>query len=286
MNNTELANLILRAQAVQRDNWLHALHLLKTAEEHYPQNPSLQISLAELYLNRFSYKEALSHYIKALSSDPSNTNLLSAIAACYMATNEYRLALAYYSKIDNPTDDMIYNKALAQAFVGKHSESIESIKQILPRQKNHPFLHFILIEQYFQMHNMEEAVYHLEQAYKNGINHVQLHLLGGIIYVSMGIWLKAYNCFWRCDSTHPISNSDHLNRYAQAATNIGQPKIAIKILTRAIKANPYHAENYANLIQNQLAINDTKAAKETMDEAKKHLQKLDPMLRILQERLK
>jgi len=286
MHNSEISNLLIRIQEMQKSNWLHALHLLMEASDKYPDDPRLQVAQAEVYMLRMQYEKALSCYISALSIDPANQQIITAIAGCYMATGEYRLALAYYQRIPNPTDELVYNIALAQAFLGRHQDSIDSIKQILPRMDRHPFLYFIIVEQFYRLGKLDTAVEYLDIAFAKAGSHTQLYLLAGIIYGQKGTWLKAYHSYRNADMQNRIVNPDHLINYAKAAQRIGLLGKAEETLLRAIHANPYVSEVYAELIKLHLEAGDTEAAHRVMKLARSNVTRMSPVLKLLQERLK
>ncbi len=286
MEKMEINNLLIRVQELQKSNWLHALHLLYEAKERYPEDPRLSIAQAELYLSRMQYEKALSSYISALAIDPGNQQILVAIAGCYMATGEYRLALAYYQRVVNPADELVYNIALAQAFLGKHYDSIESIKRILPRMDRHPFLYFIIVEQLYRLGKLDEAVEYLDLAFSKAGSHTQLYLLAGVIYGQKNNWLKAYHSYKTADLQNMIGNPDHLMQYAKAAQNIGLLDKAKEILMRAIHANPYVSEVYAELIKIHLEAGDTESAQLVLKLAQSKVTRMSPVLKLLQERLR
>lgn len=286
MNSIEIKTLLLRVSELSKSNWIHAMHLISEAAEKHPEVAQFHIRLAELYVSRYQYDKAIGSYIKSLATDPSNPATLSAIGNCYMANSEHRLALAYFKKIPTPSDEIIYNMALAQAFLGRHQESIDSIKTILTRLDQHPFLYFIIVEQYYRLGMLEEAIYYLELAKSKTGSHSQLFLLAGIVYARKGLWLKSYHSFHSADQLTTISNSDHLLSYAHTALRVGMVDRATDILNRSLRLNPYISETYVELVKIYLDRDDVNAARKVMLLAKQAIPKLSPVLRLLQERLR
>ena len=195
MNQTELHNLILRAGTLVKTNWLHAVHILQQAREEHPENLQVLMSLGEIFLERQHFDKALGYFIEALELVPGDSQLLYLIGNCYFATGEYRLAITYSNQVENPSPEVLYNKALGLAFLGSYKESITVIQQILKVLDDNPFIYFLLIEQYLRIQSYDEAYEVITYAEKRFGKHRQLMILSAIVYSKKGIWLKAYHCF-------------------------------------------------------------------------------------------
>jgi len=66
MTDQSLNNLILRAEALMKTNWLHAVQLLEEASQTHPEDPRALISLGEFYMRRQLYPQAISKLQSAL----------------------------------------------------------------------------------------------------------------------------------------------------------------------------------------------------------------------------
>lgn len=285
MNPTELNNLVLRATALLKTNWLHAAHILETAVIDNPDNPVLLQNLGDIYLKRQLYEKALVCYQDALANKPADTYLLFIIGNCYFAMGDYRLANSYFNQIPDPPPEVLYNKALCLSFLGNTQDSIKVILRILNLMSDNPFIYFLLIEQYLRLENYDEALSVINTAELKFGKHIQLLLFSALIHTKKGIWLKAYHAFQQCDKLFPITNSEHLLNYAVAAKKIGMEASAVDILLRAREHDPYISSIHEELIRLQLQTGDWLGAKKSLTIAKKYILRLTPVLKLLQERI-
>jgi len=285
MNLNEINNLIQRASALVKTNWLQAVYILQEALKEEPDNLSLLVNLGDIYLERQLYERALSYYQKAISLLPDNPQLLFLIGTCYFSLGEYRIANSYYNRIPDPPPEILYNIALSYAFLGSYQESIDIIHKILKVMDDNPFIYFLLIEQYVRIQNYDRAYEIILTAENKFGKHRQLLLLSALVYGKKGIWLKSYHCFVEYESLGEITNPDHLMAYANAAVNIGMNDRAIELLQRAQEINPYINAVYEELIRLYLKKNDYKNAKKVLNTAKRYISRFSPVLYLFKERL-
>ena len=269
-----------------KSNWLHAVHILEQAKEEHPENLRILMNLGDIFLEKQLYEKALNYYQQADALHPKDPHLLYLIGNCYFATGDYRIAITYFNQIENPPPEVLYNKALGLAFLGSYKESITVILRILKVLDDNPFIYFLLIEQYLRIQNYDEAYRIITNAEKRFGKHRQLLLLSAIVYSKKGIWLKAYHSFSEYELISPINSPDHLSSFAIAASKIGLIDRAIALLQRARGLNPYISSVYEELIRLQLQKGDIKGAKTSMALAKKFITRLNPILRLLQERIR
>lgn len=285
MNSTEISNLIMRANALIKSNWLYAVHLLEGAAAEHPHNPQILQNLGDIFLQRQLYERALKYYQDAIVYKPDDPQLLFVIGNCYFAMGDYRLANAYFNMIPEPPPEVLYNRALTLAFMGQHQESIKVIKDILKVLPDNPFIYFLLIEQYLRLQNYDEALQGIQTAENKFGKHNQLQLFSAIIYAHKGIWLKSYHSFREYEKATPLNNADHLNTYALTAKKLGLIDQAITILIRARALDPYLISIHEELIRLQLQKNDFAAAKKSMAYAQRYITRSSPILRLLNERI-
>ncbi len=285
MTQTEINNLILRANALVKSNWLHAVHLLEQANDKFPENIRIIMNLGDIFLERQLFERALSYYQKASALRPDNSQLLYLIGTCYFSLGEYRIANSYFNRINDPPPEVLYNKALSYAFMGSHKESIDTIKQILTVMNDNPFIYFLLIEQYLRVQNVEMAHETILEAEAKFGKHRQLLVLSALVNSKRGIWLKAYHCFNEYEALSPINSTENLIFFANSAAKIGLPEKAIQLLHRARGINPYVSSVYEELIRIQLQIGDLKGARDSLKLAKKNIIRFGAVLRLLQERI-
>lgn len=282
----DLENILQKAMNLSKTNWVHAIHLLTSAEEDHPDDTRLQTMMADLHFFRLQYKHAIKHYLKALSSDPGNTRIIQAIASCYMANNDYRLALAYFKRIPDPTDDVLYNIGYLYAILGRHKECISVMKELLVRLPNHPFIYYVLIEQYYEQGLYDEALRYTKMAEQKAGKQQQLYLLAALVYSSREQWLSVYYSYSQAEAMGSINNIDHFLRYANAASVIGFPERAIRILLQAEQKWPYISDIYTMLLRLHIKRKDYKQARQVAARAKKNLRSLPSTILLLIERIK
>ena len=285
MNSTEISNLILRANALVKTNWLHAVHILEQAKTENPQNLSILMNLGNVFLERQLFEKALGYFQEAIALKPDDPQLLYIIGNCYFSTGEYRIANSYFNQIKDPPPEVLYNKALSLAFLGMNKESIEVINQLLLILTDNPFIYFLLIEQHLRIQNYELAHQIIVKSKKLFGKHRQLLLLSAIVNSKKCIWLQAYHDFAEYEALSPINNPDHLVAFAQAAYKIGLGDRSINLLNRALKQNPYISSAYEELIRIQLQKSDFAGARKTIKLAKQYITRFNPILKLLQERV-
>ncbi len=285
MNQVEIDNIILRANALVKSNWLHAVHILEAAVSANPNNPRLLQNLGDIFLQRQLYDKALTYYQDASAQQPNDSYLLFLIGNCYFAMGDYRLANSYFNQIPDPQPEVLYNKALTLAFLGQHQESIKIIRQILNILPDNPFIYFLLIEQYLRTQNYDEALQYISKAELMFGRHNQLLLFSAIIHARKGIWLKAYHSFQEYEKGMPLNNADHLSTFALTAKKLGLIDNAIALLLRARNHDPYLISIHEELIRLQLQKKDLEGARKSMSSAQKYLPRISPILRLLKERI-
>jgi tetratricopeptide (TPR) repeat protein len=166
MNDIELSNLIQRAEALMKTNWLHAVQLLEQASEKRPDDPRPLLSLGEFYHRRQQYEKAVSVLQSALNIDPRDNYVKYMVANSSFALGNYRMAIVYYDMIEDPGQDILYNKALTLAYMGRNHESIELLRALLKDVDNNPFFYFLLIEQLIRVQDYQTAAPTLQERKK------------------------------------------------------------------------------------------------------------------------
>lgn len=285
MTDKSLDNLIMRAEALMKTNWLHAIQLLEEAVNTHPEDPRPLISLGEFYMRRQLYPQAISKLQSALQLS-SNDNLIKyLIGNCYFADGNYRMAVAYYDMIPSPWSDIRYNKALALAYMGKTQESVTIMRELITEVDNNHFIYFLLIEQLLRGREFKEALQYVQVAESKVGKHKHLMLLKALIYTRLEVWIKAYDAFKHADEGQGLGNSDYLHSYAVSAMRIGLNSKAIELLNRALEDNPYSSLFYEELLRLLIQQGDMEAARKTLAQAKKHVSRFNPMLKLLQARI-
>lgn len=285
MQDRELNNLLQRAEALMKSNWIHAVQLLAQAADEHPEDPRPLIALGEFYQRRQIYSKAIKCYQSALKLLPDDNHLKMVIGSIYFAEGEYELAIVYYDKIENPHPDARYNKALALAYLGRHEESIEIMRQLLDLIDNNPFIYFLLIEQLLRIGEYSSAMEYIDRAEKQIGLHKHLLLLKAIGYAHRQNWLLAYHAFRTYEKTGDNIQSEYLRLYADAAIKSGMAENAIPILKKGIDSNPYDMGLYEELIRVLIKQKDMIQARKYMRQAKRFFPMLSPLLQLMQARM-
>lgn len=284
MTNT-LNNILIRAESIAKSNWIHAVNILEHAAEEFPDDPRSLISMGDIFSQKRRYDKAIACYQKALTLKPDDDNLMYVIGNCYFAVNEYRMALAYYKQITDQNPEVLYNKALVLAYIGEHKESINLIVRLINMVNDNPFIYFLLVEQLIRLNKFEEALDYLLKAEAKLGKHKHLLLLKAIVYTKQEFWLRAYVAFSDYEQLANLSNEDHLHAFAICARNIGQFNKAIELLNSALSINPTFHSIYEELTRIYIQMDDLPRARFTVNNARKALTQLTPVLKMLNDRI-
>jgi tetratricopeptide (TPR) repeat protein len=285
MPDKDLHNLILRAEALMKTNWIHAVQILEKAALDHPDDPRPLISLGDFYQKRLLYKKAIKCFQSALKISPADNHLKLIIGNTYFAEGEYQLAIVYYDQIADPNPDVRYNKALALAYLGRHLDSIAIMRQLLDMIDNNPFIYFLLIEQLLRVEDYQSASQYIAKAEAKIGQHRHLQLLKALNYAHFQNWLFAYNAFHNFELSGDIHQTDHMLIYADCAVKCGMTDRAIVILEKGVEHNPYGMGLYEELIRLLIQRNDRVRAKKYLRQARRYFPLLSPLLQLMQARL-
>lgn len=286
IHDIDINNLLLRANTISKTNWLHAVNILKKASEDYPRERIIYLTIGDIYMKHKNFEQAISYYQEALTIDPEDEHLKFVIGNCYLSLNEYNMALFYYSQVTLSTPELTYNLALAFAYSNQHKESVKQLYKLLEDIKDNLNIYYFLIEELLRINKYDDALKILE-IIENRFG-VQRHqqILKGFIWTFKKIWIKAYTAFNRADLMQTIINPDHLHSYATSCWQLGQLDKAIDLLNRAIGINPYISSLHEDYIRICLQKRDYELAKYALDKAKSSLGTTNPILLLLEEKVK
>jgi len=284
-SDKELRDLLLRADALLKTNWLHAVQLLTEAVENHPQEPRPLIKLGEFYLTRELFEKAIKCFQSALKLSPDDDHLKLVIGNTYFAEGEYRLATVYYDQIAEPHTDVRYNKALALAYQGRHADSIQIMRELLDLIDNNPFIYFLLIEQLLRVDDLESARAYIRRAEAKIGRHRHLTLLKGLTYARQRIWLHAYDAFASYEKSGDFNLAEHTLIYATCAVKLGMQEKAIAILEKGLARHVYEMGFYEDLLRLLIERKQFVRARQVLKQAKRFFPTLSPVLRLMQARL-
>ena len=285
MPGTKTTNQILRAEAVLKTNWLHALNILAEAELDDPLDARIHSLRGDILAAQRQPKRAIESYQKALQLSPESTHLNYVIGNCYFSMNDFRLALVYYDQIQPPPPEIDYNRALALAYLGRHLESVSILKNVVTEGVRNPYFHYLLIEQLIRIKQYEEALFFTELAQSTIGSTQTLSILKATIYHKQQIWLRAYSGYTEANNILRLNMAEHLHPYALSAWQIGQLEEATELLEKTLRIDPYSSAAYEDIVRLLIERDRPNQARKVLAEARKNLGRLSPVLRLLQERL-
>lgn len=285
MTANELNNLLLRVEILARKNWIHAIHLLEEAERDHPDEPRIHSTRAAIFFERHRFKDASRHYMKALELLPGNPQLLYMLANSYFAQGEYRMALVYYDQVPTDSVELEYNRALTKAYLGRNQESIDMLEAATKKYSPQIYIYNLLIEQLLRMDKLHKASAYLAEAEKRLPPNHNLSLMKALVYYRREIWLTAYYSFKQADEKYEMFFPEHLHSYANSAGKCGFIEEAIEIYERALHYSPYQTTLYEDYVRMLVEEQHYNRARKVLAKAKRKMDGLSPMLRLLQERL-
>ena len=285
MPGTKTTNQILRAEAIFKTNWLHAMHILDEAEQDDPLDARIFSLRGNILASQQQYRQAIEAYQKSLQLAPEATHLNYVIGNCYFSINDFRLALVYYEQVLPPPPEINYNKALALAYLGRHLESVSILKNVVADGIRNPYFHYLLIEQLIRLKQYEEALSSAEKAQAMIGSTQTLCVLKATIYNKQKVWIRAYSAYSEADKIMHLMMSEHLHPYAISAWQIGQLDKATELLEKTVNIDPYSSAAYEDLLRLLIERNRLGQARKVLAEAREHLGRLSPVLLLIQERL-
>ncbi len=285
VNETELKNLIIRAEVLGKKNWLHAVNILEKATDDYPRERAIYLTLGDIYMRHRKFEQAIDSYQKAMTIDPKDEHLHFIIGNCYLSLSDYKMALYYYDQVSSNLPELLYNKALAHAYNGDHELSLHYIKILIKDVKDNANIYYFLVEENLRLHKYNDSLTILNEMEKRfGVQRYE-QILKGFVWNFKKVWLKSYMAFKTADEMSPIVNQDHLHTYAMAAKEIGQLTKAVELLKRAVAINPHVSIIHEDLIRFIIELGDIPSAHLALNQAWKYLGKSNPILQILSDKL-
>jgi hypothetical protein len=141
--------------------WASNILLYQNAMKYAPQNPILQVDLANELANMGHYDRALPLYLSALQNDPrswlSNYNL----GYAYYRIGRFSEAEDYLKRsiqIDESDPDQYIYLAIAQMQQGKLPQATENAERAIQKGPRSPGFHFVLAEIQEAQGNRERAI--------------------------------------------------------------------------------------------------------------------------------
>jgi len=261
----KIDKVLIKIHYIKRRNWLEAIALLKKNLKIYPNSKELYLELANIYSHHKIFRKAIEMYLNALNLSENDQSLLFKIANNFLALNEFKLALDYYGRVNDRFPELFYNKAYALSKIGKTSESIALLKELIDEFNTSEIPYLFISELYFSQKYYNKAIRYIELAEKKYGQRGAFHYLKGAAYSHLDYWLKAYTEFKEADKYK--NNFPHFYRsFATSAEKIGRIDEAISLLFKNLVKEPHDTSTYIELIKIYIATDD-------LDKAYKMIQK-------------
>jgi Tfp pilus assembly protein PilF len=141
--------------------WASNILLYQNAMKYAPQNPIVQVNLANELANLGHYDRALPLYLSALQRDPSSWLSNYNLGYAYYRTGKFSEAENYLKRaiqIDDKDPDQFIYLALAQMDQGELTPATENAEHALQRGPLSPGFHFVLAKILEASGNRERAI--------------------------------------------------------------------------------------------------------------------------------
>ncbi|MCD4818334.1 MAG: hypothetical protein K8S23_06550 [Candidatus Cloacimonetes bacterium] len=262
----KIDKILVQVHYLKKKNWLEAIALLKQNAKIYPKSDELYLELAEIYSQHKIHRKSIEMYLNALYLRKSDQTLIFKIANNFLALNEFKLALDYYGKINDRFPELFYNKAYALSKIGKSSESIVLLEELIEEFKTSEIPYLFLSELYFSRKEFNKAIKYIEIAERKFGHKGAFHYLKGAAFSHLEHWLNAYTEFKKAEKFK--NNFPHYYRsFAISAEKIGRTDEAIKLFFQNLQKEPHDTSTFIELIKIYIARDDLDSAYKIIKEA-------------------
>ncbi len=201
----EQANLHYRTALsyMMQADYTTALRELLIAAEKDPENQSIQSALGLIYYNKGLYREAVTHYKRAIELNPRSAEASSIhnnLGVVYLAIGDFDSAISEFKKaladVLYPTPEIAYNN-MGWAFYKKGliERAIENYKMAIKQNPSFPQARNNLGIALFEKGRLEEAESELKKALEIFPGYTEARFYLGKVYLKMGQKKKALQEF-------------------------------------------------------------------------------------------
>jgi len=250
----EINNILWKARFYKKKNWLKVRKILQEGIEEFPQEKSLHMELAELYINKKLFKKAIETYQRILEFDDNDSQVFFLIGNCFLFLKEYKIAIEYYDKIKHYFPEFLYNKAVAYTKIGRKDKGVEIIEKLLKFSTTSEIPFIFLAELHFSQHNYSKAIEVVNITEKKFGKNGNLFYLRGLAFSRLFKWIQAYIEFQAAEKMK-FSSSHFYRSYGLTSEKIGKTPKAIYCLLKSINLAPSDPTSYIELIKLYLSHN-------------------------------
>lgn len=167
----------------------------------YPQISSDRLIRKGVSLHdKGKYREAISYYEQALTSNPNSMSATYEMSLSYLYLKDYNNALKYSTKVINANFqpllvDAYCVKSSALADLNKVEDAIKLLNEAVDRCGDEYLLHYNLGLSYFKVNNLKMAIAHLRKAIEIDTTHASAFLLYAYALNDSDKWIQSFLSF-------------------------------------------------------------------------------------------
>ncbi len=200
------------------------------------ENIRATLGLASFYVTTSNDPAAMEILSGLIAKQPDNTKALALRAELYRKTGKLDLAEADFLKVLslNPNH---HKSRLGMAFVQvtkkQPDEALKNIEKLPEQIRQTPMVKYLDAVAYFIKQDTQKSEAYLQEVLKSQPDHLQSHLLLGVIYYSQEKWQLAEDHLRRVSKNMP-ENSSIAKLLAASYLKLQQPDKAIQLLNKFV----------------------------------------------------
>jgi predicted Zn-dependent protease len=190
-------------EALDRGNWLKALHYAKIVCEKSPKEVKFYHLLAEIYLQHEHFAAAESILKKAMKKDGGeDIETLYLLGNTYLMKKNYRRALKYYLYLEGIMDEsapeLFFQIALTYYYTGEHKKALQYLEETISEDPSFIEAYELMGNLYLEENNLEKAKWALKELLELEPHHSQARQMMGKIHSKESQKRKRLTVVSRC----------------------------------------------------------------------------------------
>ncbi len=208
--NELLADLYLRNRQYE-----DAFNNVNLALEKDPNRPENHLRRGKILLAQGDHEQAEQSLLKSMELNAENTEASKALADIYLEREDYQNALVYIEKNLNktPSDkDFMYKKGVALSHTGNATEAVDLFRRVVDQDDQYASAFSMLGTVYYQKRRLDSARYFANKALNLDKQDKEAMLtLARVADRKKGYWvaLKHYEDILAIDSTYTPAVAEH-----------------------------------------------------------------------------
>lgn len=272
--------------AVEENQLIQAVDYLNQAIKHQPDNPTLQLHLANVFKMQREPEKARTILEHTVRQHPHYAAAFNNLGSLYYQQEKYLEAITLYQQAleKNPHYvDALYNLGLALIKSKKLEEAVGVLEKLLAVVADHAAARFQLACLFMQQEKWPEAIDQFLIITQAHPQHLESHSNLGTCYLQSALLPEAYRYYLQALALSP-EDEQLLFNLAYISTQQGQLEEAITYYERLVKAHPQHFDGYNNLAAIYIYLQKTDLALKylsTASELQPHNSYLSHLIHIL-----